>query len=80
MTLNFCTGTARKIRRLGYAHKVADRISRFCYIFMLFLRGLMGPIGIPSQVLIHQITGSGKFFTGARAGIISPGFSGLRHN
>jgi len=80
MTLNFCTRTARKIRRLGYAPKVAVRLSGLCYLFMLFLRGLMGPIGIPSQVLINQITGSGKFFSGARAGISSPDFSGIRRN
>jgi len=72
MTLNFCTQTARKIRRLGYAHKVADRISRFCYIFMLFLRGLMGPLCVPSQGMNGVATGSWNFSSGASAGMISP--------
>jgi len=79
MTEDFCNRTARRTRKLGYAPKVAVRIARFCYIFMLFLRGLMGPFGVSSYGLNYISSGSGKFSPGARAGMISPVSSGIRH-
>ena len=48
MTEVFCARTARRIQRLGYAKKKAAWLSKVCYCFMLFLRGLMGPIAVPS--------------------------------
>ncbi|WAC05997.1 MAG: hypothetical protein OS112_05035 [Methanoregula sp.] len=68
MTEDFCNRTARRLGKIGYAPKTAVRIARFCYIFMLFLRGLMGPIAIPSvENLLER--GYGKNFLGARTSL-----------
>jgi hypothetical protein len=80
MTLNFCTRTARKIRRLGYARKAAARYAGLFYIFMLLVRGIMGPMNVPSQVMLYRITGSGEMSAGARAGSASPAFSGIHRH
>ncbi len=42
MSLDFCTRTTRKLRKLGYEKKVARRIAKFCYISMTFTCGLFG--------------------------------------
>jgi hypothetical protein len=41
MTNDFCTRTARKIRKFGYAKKVAVRSSRFMYLWMLSVSGII---------------------------------------
>jgi hypothetical protein len=41
MTEKFCTRTARKIRKLGYAPRVAIWYSRFFCISMLSVSGIM---------------------------------------
>jgi len=38
----------------------------------------MGVLNVPSNALIESITGSGKSPAGARTGISSPDFFGLR--
>jgi hypothetical protein len=77
MTRNFCTKTSRKLRDLGYAPKPALRFARFFFIIMMSVCGLMGIYYLLSQVENNWITGSGNY-SGARAGLVSPDFSGLR--
>jgi hypothetical protein len=78
MTLNFCTDTSRKIRKLGYRPKLAMRLARLILSFMVSVCGLMGGYYLLSQVENNRITGSGERFSGARAGMGSPDFSGRR--
>ena len=78
MTRNFCTRTARRITKLGYAPKVAIRYARFFFFSMLSVCAAMGVLNVPSNALIESITGSGKSPAGARTGISSPDFFGLR--
>lgn len=42
MTEDFCARTARRIRRLGYAKKKAAFLSKFCYVSMMSVCGMMG--------------------------------------
>ncbi|WAC05135.1 MAG: hypothetical protein OS112_00480 [Methanoregula sp.] len=49
MTEDFCNRTARRIRKIGYAPKVAARIARFCHVSMLSVCGLMGAMLDPSM-------------------------------
>ena len=69
MTDDFCNRTATRARKFGYAPKAAIRIARFCYIFMLFLRGLMGPICVPSNVENLLNRGHGINSPGVRASL-----------
>jgi hypothetical protein len=78
MTRNFCTDTSRKIRKLGYARKPAIRFARFFFSLLMTVCGLMGIYYLLSQVENNWITGSGEWFSGARAGMGSPDFSGRR--
>jgi hypothetical protein len=48
MTINFCTRTAWRIRKLGYARKAAARYAGFFYIFMLSVCGIIGAMLCPS--------------------------------
>ena len=48
MTEDFCKRTARRIRKFGYAPKESVRISRFCYVSMLSVCGVMGAMLDPS--------------------------------
>ena len=48
MTEDFCKRTARRIRKYGYALKTAVRISRFCYVSMMSVSGMMGAMLDPS--------------------------------
>jgi hypothetical protein len=41
MTNEFCSRTARKIRKFGYAKKEAARYSRFVYLSMLSVGGII---------------------------------------
>lgn len=66
MTEVFCARTARRIQRLGYAKKKAAWLSKVCYCFMLFLRGLMGPIAVPSVENIPERR-QGTMYPGAPA-------------
>ena len=50
MTEDFCKRTARRIRKYGYAPKESVRISRFCYISMMSVCGVMGAMLDPSLV------------------------------
>jgi len=49
MTEDFCKRTARRIRKFGYAPKAAVRISRFCYVSMVSVCGVMGAMLDPSM-------------------------------
>jgi hypothetical protein len=48
MTEDFCKRTARRIRKFGYAPKASVRISRFCYVSMMSVCGVMGSMLDPS--------------------------------
>jgi len=48
MTEDFCNRTARRIRKFGHAPKAAVRISRFCYVSMMSVCGVMGAMLDPS--------------------------------
>jgi hypothetical protein len=78
MTQDYCTKTSREIRNLGYAPKTALRFARFFFFIQVSVCGLMGIYYLLSQVENNRITGSGKWFSGARTGIVSPDFFGLR--
>jgi hypothetical protein len=78
MTGNFCTLTARRIRRLGYAPKRAIWFARFFFFSMLSFCVAVGLLTSPAEGVDGWITGSGKFPQGARAGSGSPDFFGLR--
>jgi hypothetical protein len=78
MKQDFCTKTSRKLRDLGYAPKHAFRFARLFFTIQVCVYGLMGMYYLPSQVENLQIAGSGKGFSGARAGMVLPDFSGKR--
>ena len=78
MSLDYCTKISREIRKLGYAPKTALRFARFIFIIQVSLCCLMGINEILSQVEHNRNTGSGELFSGARAGTVSPDFSGRR--
>jgi hypothetical protein len=42
MAEDFCKRTARRIRKFGYAPQESVRISRFCYVSMVSVCGVMG--------------------------------------
>jgi hypothetical protein len=78
MTWNYCTLTARKIRRLGYAPQHAIWFAGFFFISLLSLCAAGG-------LLVHYpdddrewTAGSGRSPAGARAGRISPVFFRIR--
>jgi len=48
MTEDFCNRTARRMRRHGYAKKVAHCYARFFYVSMLSVCGVMGTMLDPS--------------------------------
>ena len=48
MTEDFCTRTARRIRKFGYAPETAVRTARFCYVSMISVCGVMGAMLDPS--------------------------------
>jgi hypothetical protein len=54
MTEDFCKRTARRIRKFGYTPKVSVRISRFCYVSMLSVCGVMGAIIDPSLMSLAE--------------------------
>jgi hypothetical protein len=49
MIKDFCKRTARKIRKLGYTPVEAARLSRFCYVSMMSVSGMMGAMLDPSM-------------------------------
>jgi len=49
MIKDFCKRTARKIRKLGYTPEEAARLSRFCYVSMMSVSGMMGAMLDPSM-------------------------------
>jgi hypothetical protein len=77
MSLDFCTRTTRKLRKIGYEKKVARRIAKFCYISMMFTCGLFG-LFLRVKAPIYLIICSGMHAAGARAGIVSPASSFIR--
>jgi hypothetical protein len=78
MTQDYCTETSRKIRDLGYAPKPALRFARFFFCIQVSVCSLMGIYELLSQVEHNRIAGSGEYVSGARAGMVSPDFSGRR--
>jgi hypothetical protein len=77
MPENFCTKTARKIRKLGYARAVAIFYARFFYSVMLLVCAVMDILCVPPENMFAN-AGFGKSPAGARAGIPVPAFSGIR--
>jgi hypothetical protein len=77
MSVDFCTRTTRKLRKLGYEKKVARRIAKFCYLSMTFTCGLFG-LFERQKASIWLITCSGIHAAGARAGIVSLASSCIR--
>jgi hypothetical protein len=78
MTLNFCTRTARKLRRFGYARKVAARYARFFYVSMISVCGLFGLLDGMPEVLNWMGIGSGKSSADPRAASLLSADFGLR--
>jgi hypothetical protein len=78
MIQDYCTKTSREIRDLGYAPKPARRFAGLFLIIQVSMCGLMGIFYVLSQVEHNRSTGSGEWLSGARAGMVSPDFSGLR--
>jgi hypothetical protein len=76
MTLNFCTRTATKIRRLGHPGKIARYYAGFFYILMLSVCGLLGLFVLVSAQ-IPAITGSGINAAGPRAADTAPASFGI---
>ena len=54
MTEDFCKRTARRIRKFGHAPEVAVRISRFCYVSMISVCGVMGAMLDPSLMSLAE--------------------------
>ena len=54
MTEDFCKRIARRTRKFGYAPKASVRISRFCYVSMLSVCGVMGAMLDPSLVSLAE--------------------------
>ncbi|MEN6396821.1 MAG: hypothetical protein ABFC78_10095 [Methanoregula sp.] len=77
MAQDFCTGTTRKLAKLGYEKKVARRLAKFCCLIMIFTCGLFG-LFLREKAPIYLITCSGMHTAGARAGTVSPAFSSIR--
>jgi hypothetical protein len=78
MTGNFCTLTARRLRRLGYAPKRAIWFAGFFFFSMLSFCVAVGLLASPAEGVDGGITGSGKYPLGTRAGSALPDFFGLR--
>jgi len=74
MTWNFCTLTARRIRRLGYTPQRAIWFAGFFFISMLSVCAAGGLLAHYPNDDCGWITGFGISPAGARAGIISPDF------
>jgi hypothetical protein len=89
MTEDFCTRTARRIRRLGQKRKTARHYAGFFYVSMLSVCSLMGDTPCPEgqaeegpkrhsalpSVQAIPGTGPGIFCAGARAaGVLSASF------
>ncbi len=49
MTEDFCKRTARRTEKLGYDPKEAARLSKFCYVSMMSVGGMMGAMLDPSM-------------------------------
>jgi|GEM_PF-2116399 hypothetical protein len=49
MTEDFCKRTTRKNIKLGYAPEEAARLSKFCYVSMMSVSGMMGAMLDPSM-------------------------------
>ena len=78
MTLKFCTKVGRKLRKLGYARKVAARIARGCQFLMAFACGLLGLYSMASPEMFGTITGAGMMRADARAGLLLSADAALR--
>jgi hypothetical protein len=48
MTEDFCKRTERRTKKLGYTPKQAARLSKFCYVSMMSVCGMMGAMLDPS--------------------------------
>jgi hypothetical protein len=78
MIAEFYRRTARGIRQLGYAPECAKRYAGFFFVSLLSVCTAAGLLIVPPEGVDGRITGSGKSPAGARAGIGSPDFFGLR--
>jgi hypothetical protein len=78
MTWNFCTLTARRIRRLGYAPQRAIWFAGFFFISMLSVYAAAGLCIHSAREVCEWTAGFGKSPAGARAGIILPDFFRIR--
>jgi len=77
MSWNFRTKLARKLRRLGYAKKIAARIAAFSHLMMLTACGLLGIFFVPEKELFEPMSGAGKR-EGSRPGTFTPAVSAIR--
>ena len=75
MAEDFCTRTARRIRRLGYPAKRAAWLARVCYLLMLSLCGLFASVLFPALKSLTAIlcgndprTAAGALPSGTHAG------------
>jgi len=73
-----CTRVARKMRRLGFAKKVAARFARIFQIMMAILGGLMGLFFEIPQELFEPIAIAGKNPVGTRYGLFLPAVFAIR--
>lgn len=73
-----CTRVARKLRRLGYAKKIAARFAKLFQVMMAILGGLMGAFFELPCELFEPIAAAGKRPAGPRHGLFLPAVSGIR--
>jgi len=76
MTLDFCTRTTTKIRRLGYPRRTACWYARLFFVSMLSVCTLWGYRGL-SLATLPANTGTGIICSGPRAANV-PVFSRIR--
>jgi len=75
---HFCTRVARKLRRLGYARKVASRFAKIFQVMMVLACGLMGLFFILPRELFAPIAPAGNMHAGTRYGLFLPARSLIR--
>jgi hypothetical protein len=72
MFQKFCTRVTRKLRRLGYAQKVAARFAKIFQVMMVLVCGLMGLFFILPQELFEPTAIAGNMHADTRCGTLLP--------
>lgn len=70
-----CTRVARKMRRLGYAKKIAARFAKIFRVLMAVLGGLMGLFFEIPKESFGPIAAAGNIPAGSRHGLFLPALS-----